>query len=151
VVNTLNRAGFGIRLGAILIDAVIFGIISWIIELIVRSAFGISDQIDPNTGLPILGTGVLMINLINFVLSLIYYVWYPVHTKGQTFGKKLTGIRIQHIDNRELTFWSMFLREIIGKFLSAIILFIGYLLALGHEKRTLHDQIARTEVVYVKQ
>ncbi|EIJ78131.1 RDD domain-containing protein [Bacillus methanolicus PB1] len=147
----MNRAGFGIRLGALFIDAVIFGIILWILEFIVRSVFGISDQMDPNAGLPVLGAGLIITNLASFILALIYYVWYPVLSNGQTFGKKFTGIRVKRTDNRDLTFWTMFLREIIGKLLSTLILFIGYLMALGKEKRGLHDYIAKTEVVYIKQ
>ncbi|UQD52048.1 RDD family protein [Bacillus methanolicus] len=147
----MNRAGFGIRLGALFIDAVIFGIISWILEMIVLSILGISGKNNLNTGLPVIGAGIIINNLISFVLALIYYVWYPVRSKGQTFGKKLTGIRIQRTDHKELTFWTMFLREMIGKLISTLILFIGYLLALGEEKRALHDHIAGTEVVYTKQ
>lgn len=44
-----------------------------------------------------------------------------------------------------------FLREIIGKFLSAIILGIGYLMVIWNpKKQALHDKIAKTYVVYIR-
>jgi uncharacterized RDD family membrane protein YckC len=51
------------------------------------------------------------------------------------------------LDGRKLTTGTMFIREVIGKFISGLILMIGYLIALGDERRALHDRMADTIVV----
>ncbi|MEB3104033.1 RDD family protein [Paenibacillaceae bacterium T2] len=85
---------------------------------------------------------------INVIIFLAYYVVIPVLMNGQTLAKKMVGIRIVRVNGKPLPWWTMFLREAIGKTISTLILFIGFLIALGKEKKALHDYIAGTAVVY---
>lgn len=128
-----NRAGFWIRFVAFFIDSLILSILEWIISLI----FGGSMNGDMN----------VLTTLINLVLAIIYFVWFQTRNNGQTFGKKITGIRVAILDGGQVTFGKMALREIVGKTISTLILLIGFLLAAGRAKRALHDYIAGTIVI----
>lgn len=123
------RAGFWTRFVAFVIDGIIIGVISLIIGLI----FGRSLN------------GVLSI-VISLILSLIYYVWYQ-SLNGQTLGKRIMGIKVIKENGNQVHMGTMFLREIIGKFCSGVILYIGYIMAAGRKKRALHDYIAGTIVI----
>jgi len=59
-------------------------------------------------------------------------------------------LRVSHCDTgTNISYGRAFLRETVGKFLSAIILMIGYLMAdFRDDKRALHDLIASTQVTY---
>ena len=72
------RAGFWIRLGAVLIDGVPLGIVS----------FGIGSTF---------GTGG---NLLGPVIGLAYYTYFEGSASGQTVGKKLCDIRVIDFDGR---------------------------------------------------
>lgn len=141
----MERAGFGIRLVAYIADIIIFSIIAWAISFIYLMIF--PEPIDPLTGEPTFGTSMWGSFLLSFILGFIYFVWIPKRMNGQTFGKKLAHIKIVKANGEPLTLWTLFLREFIGKFLSTIILFIGYLMILGKNKRGLHDYIAGTLVL----
>lgn len=146
----MERAGFGIRLVAFLIDGIIFGVIFWVVDWVLGTAFNVRESVDPATGLPVMGPGMWIGMLVSIVLAIVYYIIIPLRTNGQTFGKKFTRIRIAKADGSPLTAWTLFLREFIGKFLSSITLLIGYLIALGKQKRALHDYVAGTLVIRAK-
>jgi len=125
-----NRAGFWIRLLALIIDGIIIGIAQYVLSII----FGLFTEMN-----------FWFTWTINLVL--IYYVWFQTINKGQTFGKRITNIRVTYLDGGSVSLGSMALREIFGKAISSLILFIGYLMAAGKNKRALHDYIAKTIVI----
>jgi len=125
-----NRAGFWIRFVAYFIDGIIVGVIQGIFTLI----FGRS------------GTGAVINSIISILIFLVYYIWIQSRN-GQTLGKKLMGIQVIKVDGRPVTVVTLLLREIIGKAISALIIFIGFLMAAGPKKRALHDYMAGTVVV----
>ncbi|MDC3418002.1 RDD family protein [Aquibacillus salsiterrae] len=128
----MEKAGFWIRAIALIIDSILVGILDWIISAV----FGANN--DPNQ---------LVSIIISLVIAIGYYVWFQSFNNGQTFGKKIMGIRVTKLDGERVGFGNMFLREIIGKFLSALTLFIGYIIAASPKKRALHDYVAGTMVV----
>ena len=66
-----------------------------------------------------------------------------------TLGKYLLKIKVVSTDGQPLTFMSVLIRETVGRYLSTVILYIGYMLAgWNEEKQGLHDKIADTYVVY---
>ncbi|HEX3031585.1 MAG TPA: RDD family protein [Bacillota bacterium] len=138
--------GFGIRTLAFLVDALVYGIISRIVDFLLKTVFNIREAVDPVTGLPV-GTGTWIGVVISLVLAATYYVIIPLRTNGQTIGKKIVRIRVKRLDEAPLTAWTLVLRELIGKVLSSATLMIGYLVALGKQKRALHDYLAGTIVV----
>ncbi|WP_052350321.1 RDD family protein [Paenibacillus gorillae] len=67
---------------------------------------------------------------------------------GRTIGKWMLGIKVIRQDGRKLSFWNVLLRETVGRWLSAVILCIGFILAgFDGRKRALHDHIAQTYAV----
>lgn len=130
-----RHAGFWIRAGAFFIDCIIVGLVQLAVDLIINLIVK-GDLIFSSN------------NNSNFYLSVIYYV---VLTKsyGQTLGKKWLGIKVIRIDGKPLTYWGVFLREVIGKIISTLILGIGYFMAaFRKDKRALHDLAAKTIVVH---
>lgn len=73
-----------------------------------------------------------------------------IRRSGQTIGKKVLRIRIVGEDNTEkLGPGRIFLREIIGKFVSAVFFGAGYMMRLfGLD--TFHDKMAKTKVISLK-
>lgn len=89
--------------------------------------------------------------LVSFLVASIYSVLL-ITKKGQTLGKQALGIRVQNeATGQNLDIVSAILREVVGKFISVIVLFLGYLWMLWDPKnQTWHDKIAKSIVVKVK-
>ena len=67
---------------------------------------------------------------------------------GQTLGKMALGIKVVDREGRPPGLWKAFLREVVGKLLSGVVIYIGYIwVAFDGEKRGWHDHIAGTYVV----
>lgn len=87
-------------------------------------------------------------DILIYFLGKLYYV-LTTYFSGATLGKKLFRLRVETADGQKLTFLNVLYRETIGKYLSGIILCIGYLMiAVDDEKRALHDRLCDTRVVY---
>lgn len=128
-----NYAGGGRRFVAALVDGLIIGVVNLLIGFLV--------------GL------VLKNQVVSFGLSLLvgilYYVVYQAFA-GQTLGKRALGVKVLTVEGSSPSAITFFLREIIGKTVSGVILAIGYLMILWDGKRQgLHDKIAGTVVVRV--
>jgi uncharacterized RDD family membrane protein YckC len=64
-----------------------------------------------------------------------------------TVGKIALGIKVTDLDGNPITFWRALGRSV-AKIISAITLFIGYIMAaFTKRKQALHDKIANTLVV----
>lgn len=130
-------AGFGIRLVATLIDFILLSLIRWIVSVLLKMPLGEG--------------GANVASIVSLIISISYYVVYQAKY-GQTIGKKAMNIKVITYDGETPTMFAFFLREVIGKTISAIILFIGYLMVIWDAKKQgLHDKIASTYVVYVEQ
>lgn len=84
---------------------------------------------------------------IDYFISIGYFVYLQMRTNGQTLGKKWLGLRVITIDGSPLTTRTLFLRENVCKLVSAVLVFIGFLMALGGSKHALHDRFTKTMVV----
>lgn len=126
------EAGFWIRFGALLLDAIIIGI-----PLAVISAILTGGEYD----------------LRNF-FSLLYSLLLPVVWGGYTIGKRICGIKIRKVhDHSPPGIGTMLLRNVVAGLIYAITLGVGLLISalmvgLSENKRAIHDYIAGTEVVY---
>jgi uncharacterized RDD family membrane protein YckC len=83
-----------------------------------------------------------------YLLGCCYYI-FLTYLYGATLGKRLFSLRVVAADGEKLTLWSVIYRETIGKYLSAVFLYLGYIMAgIDREKRAFHDMLADTRVVY---
>ena len=116
----VEYAGFWIRLVASIIDLVI-----------VLIGLALLSVLAPDS-------------LTGLALSALYYVLLT-GLRGQTVGKMTLGIRVVRADGRLPGLGYAALREVVGKFVSAIALFLGFLwIAWDREKQGWHDKIAGT-------
>lgn len=118
-----------------------------------------------------------MINIINCVIIILYFVVLPLYKNGQTLGKKIFKIKIVREDKEDLTANELIIRNIVvngllNTFLAfclvfllsgfeyftitSIIGFIQFVLVVvsacmiifRKDKKGLHDIITKTKVVY---
>jgi len=117
--------GFWERFGAALIDGIILLIPNYILEY----ALGTSGS---------------------FIAIIIGWLYSAILESGEnqaTFGKKALGLKVVNADGQRISFGQATGRHF-GKYVSAIILLIGYFMMLWDDKKqTLHDKMAGTFVV----
>lgn len=123
------RAGFGLRLVAVIIDGVILAIVQLIV-------LGISNESTAQA--------------VGLVLSLAYFTYFEGSASGQTIGKKAVGIRVIDFGGGGSIGYGRALIRWVGRIVSSLIIFLGYLWMLwDKEKQTWHDKMANTVVVPV--
>ncbi|WP_188311901.1 RDD family protein [Salinarimonas soli] len=126
-----DRAGFGVRAGAILIDTVILVaaqiVVGGILSFIVGDALA---------------------SLVTMVGMVAYFVLLHSSPQQATIGKRVLGLRLVRDDGTPVTPILALGRYVAGA-LSALILGIGYLMALRADRKTLHDILCATHVVRV--
>jgi uncharacterized RDD family membrane protein YckC len=130
-VSTAEKAGWGTRALAILIDGIGIGIIAGAVSSILGSA-PTSNQYQ---GLSIL-------------LQAAYFTYFwSAAGKGQTLGSRALNIRVVKTDGSYLDYAGAFLRYI-GFVISCAMFFIGVIwAAFDAQKQGWHDKIAGTYVV----
>jgi predicted Zn finger-like uncharacterized protein len=134
-------AGFWTRFVAYLLDTTILGAVQFVVSLALGFAGG--SLIDSGGGMAM----AMISALCGTVISIAYAVFFTGYN-GQTPGKMALRIQVVRCDGTPMTYGRAFLREVIGKFASAIILGIGYLMvAFDRNKQGLHDKIAGTYVI----
>jgi uncharacterized RDD family membrane protein YckC len=123
-------AGFGSRLISLIIDGIIVGIVNAIIAFALNSATGSQA----------------LAQIVGLVIGLGYNVYFFTST-GQTIGMKVLGIKAVDANGNLLTVGAAVIRYF-GAIVSAIIIFIGYLMMLwDSRKQTLHDKFAGSFIV----
>lgn len=140
-------AGFWVRLAAYLADSVIV----WTGLLICRITMSGVFQLISRT--PFDGNVLFEYTWKDIILYLTGSAYYVlcVYCAGTTAGKRLFNLRVVSADSEKLSFTDVLYRETVGKFLSGVVLCIGYLMAgIDHEKRALHDILCDTRVIYAK-
>jgi uncharacterized RDD family membrane protein YckC len=129
----VEYAGFWIRLGAYLIDGVLLWIVNAVITFMV---IGSVIATEPNFGL--MG--------IQIIIGVLYFAFMESSEKQGTLGKMATGIKVGDRNGNRISFGNAVGRYF-AKFLSAIILGIGFMMAgWDDRKQALHDKIADTFV-----
>ena len=129
--------GFWIRVMAYIIDGILLTIVYGIVARLLGIDVFESDwkHYDP------------MSNLISLVIGWLYFALLESSERGATVGKMAMGLRVVTSDGRRLSFMNATGRYF-AKILSAIILFIGFIMvAFTDRKRGLHDMIAGTLVI----
>ncbi len=126
------KAGFGIRALALSIDmvAVVFSA-----NILTRGVSGLKISTDQE-----------MISDISLAITTMLIMIIPTTLTGKSLGKKICKLKVVSLQ-LENSQTKIFLREFIGKSISSWLLGIGFLLALGREKLTLHDRLFKTKVI----
>jgi len=121
------RAGFWRRFAAAFLDGLILGVIGFIGGVILGS---------DNAA-----------NVAGLLLGIAYYTYLEGST-GQTLGKKALGIRVIDLKGGGSNGYGRAFIRYIGRFVSGIVLLLGYLWMLwDKEKQTWHDKFANSVVV----
>jgi len=128
---TTEKAGWGTRALAILIDAIGVGIVAGAVSAVLGSDLS-SRQYQ--------GISTL------FQAAYFTYFWSAAG-KGQTLGSRALNIRVVKTDGSYLDYVGAFLRYV-GFFISCVVLLIGVIwAAFDAQKQGWHDKIAGTYVV----
>lgn len=146
-----NYAGFWIRLLALIIDAIILGIVTSILNSVL--GFNRAQQQALENALQGGGTGATYFSPASFLSTAInwaYFVGMDVY-KGATIGKMALGLRVVNANGEKLDIGKAALREIVGKIVSALPLGLGFIwVGFDAKKQGFHDKIAQTYVVKVR-
>lgn len=141
-------AGFFARFAAAVIDGIIVSLVATPMTLPISLAIGVFNTDDPATLTAAIAVIATLSCLVVLVVMLVYFGWF-YKNRGATPGKLIFKLKVHHVESgRYIGYWHAFGRETIGKLVSAIVLFLGYIMAIFHpEKRALHDLIFKTRVV----
>ena len=131
----LKYAGFLVRLGAYVIDAIVVGVVSFVASVVF--------------GMALKETGAMLGMLVGILFALYNYV-YLVGTKGYTIGKNVLKLKVVRTDGScPIGLGRAVLREIVGKIISSVVIYLGFIwIAIDEKKQGWHDKIADTLVVY---
>jgi uncharacterized RDD family membrane protein YckC len=145
-------AGFWIRFLARIIDVIILVVVGTIIRLPLMVMFGLSARESGAAAVAILPAAMALagvLTLINIAIAVAYEVYF-VSTKGGTVGKMILGLKIIRADGGPVSA-GLATARYFAQWISGIILMIGYIMAgLDIEKRSLHDRICNTRVIYAR-
>ncbi|MBK9634111.1 MAG: RDD family protein [Bacteroidetes bacterium] len=127
--KNVSYAGFWERFVAALIDGLILFVVTFALGLVLKSEY--------------LKLGV------NVIIQLLYFTYFESSLKQATIGKQLMNMKVVDKNGGRLTPATALIRYL-SKFISGIILLIGYIMAaFDARKQSLHDKIAGTFVVKV--
>ena len=85
-----------------------------------------------------------------FLITQLAYLGYTffLFARGQTVGKKLVGIQVITQDGDPAGFFTMLVREWVGKFISFLVLGLGYIwILIDPERQAWHDKLMTTYVI----
>ena len=150
---TVQYGGFWIRLVAYLIDAIILGVVSGLVQLLVMGSFLNIPRFEPGENpfavlgpmMAVMGTATLISLAINCAYETFFVAKY-----GATPGKMALSLKVVRPNGGPVDVGRAFARYF-GKVLSGLILFIGYIMiGFDAEKRGLHDMICDTRVIRIR-
>ena len=145
-----NYAGFWIRVGAYLIDAVVMLIGEWVIF----SVFGVSlfgmMSLDPEASNIFATAGGITAYGITLIGGVLYFVLMESSAKQGTLGKMALGLVVTDTNGNRIS-PARALGRYFAKILSGAILMIGFfMVAFTERKQGLHDMLAGTLVLRAK-
>ncbi len=141
-----HYSGFWVRGAARIIDGLIIGPIVAIIVLPVGFVVGMVSSMNDSVFINIVGQVIFAI--IGLMVGWGYYIFMTYKFQA-TLGKMAVGAKVINENGQKLSLGSVILRETVGKFVSGLILSIGYLMAaFTSKKQALHDMIAHSAVIY---
>ena len=140
--DSVVYGGFWIRFIASLIDALVLSVVLWPIFLI---RFRYRDIYHNLHKIP---SWLLVLYFVGIAISYAYSIIMTGKFQA-TLGKMALGLRVVKTDLTPVGYGTAALREF-SKILSALILYIGYIMAgFDAHKQALHDKIASTYVIKI--
>ncbi len=137
----MNNAGFWKRFVAVMIDAIILGLLTFLLMMGVGMVIG-GMMHDPELMFKFSQFGMLM----DVIMFWLYFALQESSPLQATLGKRLLGIYVTDGDGERLTFVRATIRYF-SKYLSSIFM-IGFIMAaFTKNKQGLHDLIADTLVL----
>lgn len=145
------------RFVAIIIDGIIIGVVQSFIIVPILAVAGFSFASGIQNGdiseaeavgmvatiMATMGTTIL----IGAIIGILYYVFMETSKFQGTVGKIALGLKVTDLNGEKLDFSKALIRNL-GKIVSGMILYIGYIMAgFTEKKQALHDMIASTLVV----
>lgn len=122
-----EKASVGTRFIALIIDAIILGVIGGVLALL--------------TGRTELG------GFASFIVGVLYQIYFLTGQDGQTPGKRIMGIRVVKTSGAPLTAADVIIRYI-GYYINTIFIMLGWIWALfDSNNQGWHDKLAGTYVV----
>lgn len=165
-----QRIGFGKRLGALLLDCIIVGVLVVVLGGAVGGMLGLSAEGLSGAGESGAMSGAAMGAMVGMlaamaVIGLAYFLMEGF--TGYTLGKLLLGIRIANEDGSQAAVSTLFARwalkninfvltvaalftgielfRVLGN-VGGLVIFVGCFLVLGMSRQALHDRIVKTAV-----
>lgn len=130
-------AGFGLRLGAFIID--------WLITNVAGFFVGMAMRGQPPHDIQV--TAQLLGGVTGLILGWLYSALMECSATQATLGKMACGIKVTDLDGKRISF-ARATGRYFSKIISGCILLIGYLMCLWTEKKQcLHDMMAGTLVL----
>jgi uncharacterized RDD family membrane protein YckC len=133
----VEYSGFWLRFVAFLLDSIILVAASFLVRLLFLFPSG-------NIAWPV---------FLGVFPSIFYWLYYWLFTglRGQTPGKMVLGIKVVRANGEKVGLGWAALREIPGKIISLVGLFLGFIwIAWDKKKQGWHDKIADTIVIRAK-
>lgn len=152
-IGARHYGGFWIRFVARVIDAVITSVALAIVAIPLGGLLGGSlfrMASEPSAAAGMFASAALgMYMLLAFALGFAYDVYF-ISQKGASPGKMILNLKVIHPDGSLLTVGQAVGRYF-GYILSAFIFYIGFIMAaFDPEKRSLHDRLVDSRVIYTK-
>lgn len=140
--NNSRKAGFGIRLGAHIIDVIIINVSSVVVGFGVGIVMAVSGIDARETGIQV------VLNVLGFVIGMLYYAILESSEGQATVGKMAVGIKVTTTDGNRLSIGNA-LGRYFAKLISALFCLLGFIwVAFDEKSQGWHDKIAGTYVVY---
>jgi uncharacterized RDD family membrane protein YckC len=129
----MDYAGFWRRFAAYIIDSILISVVFWLAVLILGAIAG--------------DGGVIVAYILGTIGGFAYYAGMESSSNQATVGKIALGIQVTDLQGNRVSFGKALGRNL-AKILSALILYIGFIMAaFTAKKQALHDMIAGTLVV----
>jgi uncharacterized RDD family membrane protein YckC len=153
-----ERAGFGVRLGGYLLDGLLYGLLMAAFAIpgavLIAASFQdcrtVDDEIICPPGSPsggLIASGILLF-LAGFLIVAFIYLRALGRT-GQTWGRRIVGIKVvDENTGHPIGFGRALGRQLFAGFISAQVLYLGYLWMLWDaKKQTWHDKVVSSKVI----
>jgi uncharacterized RDD family membrane protein YckC len=144
-------AGFWLRFVAFIIDAIVLGVAGTIITLPFMATIGLrglfgGPMMRPEDFIPLIGL-FFRLALIRAALAWLYFALLESSSWQATLGKKALGLEVTDLEGHRIGFGRATGR-FFGKIISALILYIGFIMAgFTEKKQALHDMMAGCLVI----